>query len=700
MKQLLNSFSTGEISLREIAKPNINNNQILIKNHYSAISVGTEKMLVDFGKANYFQKAKQQPEKVKQVIDKVKTDGLTTTYNAVKSKLDQPIPLGYSSVGEVIEVGENCTEYKVGDLVISNGSHSEIVAVNKNLVAKVPDGVSLENAAFTVISSIPLQGIRLLNPEIGDVVVVIGLGLMGLIASQILIANGCTVIGTDMDPNKIEIAKSYGVDAVNVGSGIDIVKYVHEKTGNFGADKILITASTKSNDPITQSAKMVRQRGKIVLVGVVGLDLDRNLFYEKEITFQVSSSYGPGRYDKNYEEQAIDYPYGFVRWTQNRNFQAILELIKNNKLNLDNLITHRVDFNDATNAYNDLSSNSNVIGAIFKYNHETVNLSDTVKNSINNKNVNAYQSAIIGVIGAGNFTNQTLLPKIDKKFRLKKIASHGGLTASNVSLKHGIEESTSNSETIFSDSEINTVVVTTRHDTHFNFVKKAIESGKSVFVEKPLALTMDELDELDSIASNHHIMVGFNRRYSPLILKMKELLKSTVAPKNINITVNAGSIPKNHWTQDKNIGGGRLIGEACHFIDLAFYIAESKIIDSYVLSMDDNEEKYDTFTIILKFENGSIATINYFANGSKSYPKENIKVTCEEKILEIDNFKTLKGYGFSDFKSLKNRNQDKGHATCINKFLESVSSNKPLISFEDLMSVSRLSVKLDEEMRR
>ena len=243
-------------------------------------------------------------------------------------------------------------------------------------------------------------------------------------------------------------------------------------------------------------------------------------------------------------------------------------------------------------------------------------------------------------------------------------------------------------------------MVTTRHDTHFNFVKKAIESGKSVFVEKPLALTMDELDELDSIASNHHIMVGFNRRYSPLILKMKELLKSTVAPKNINITVNAGSIPKNHWTQDKNIGGGRLIGEACHFIDLAFYIAESKIIDSYVLSMDDNEEKYDTFTIILKFENGSIATINYFANGSKSYPKENIKVTCEEKILEIDNFKTLKGYGFSDFKSLKNRNQDKGHATCINKFLESVSSNKPLISFEDLMSVSRLSVKLDEEMRR
>lgn len=697
MKQLLNSFGDGTISIKDISRPSVPSNGVLIKNHYSAVSVGTERMLVDFGKANYLQKARQQPEKVKEVINKVKTDGLNTTYNAVKSKLDQPIPLGYSSCGEVIEVGEHCKDFEVGDLVISNGAHAEIVAVNKNLVAKVPDGVSLEEAAFTVISSIPLQGVRLLKAEIGETVVVTGLGLMGLIASQILLSNGCNVIATDFDQNKIEIAKSYGVDAVNAKEGIDLVEYVKSKTNNHGADKVLITASTKSNDPIMQAANMTRKRGKIVLVGVVGLDIDRTPFYEKEITFQVSSSYGPGRYDDDYEVKGIDYPYGYVRWTENRNFQAILNLIRTGRLSFDNLITHKFKFEDADKAYEELSNTGNVIGGLFEYDYKNVNEDDVV--TLSKTKVSSKGNAVIGMIGAGNYTNQTLLPKINDEFKLKTLVSATGLSSSIVGKKHGFELATTNVEKVMKDEEINTVVITTRHNTHFEYVKEALENDKAVFVEKPLALTHEELDELEGLYNNQHIMVGFNRRFSPLVIKMQELLKSTISPKSIMININAGKIPANHWTQDPVVGGGRLIGEACHFIDLARAISGSKIVDSQIVSMNDREETLDTFSILLKFEDGSIANINYYANGSKAYPKEHIQVNCEGKILEIDNFKVLKGYGFSKFNKMKSPKQDKGHKDCINGFLNSTKGNVPLIPFDELMEVSRISISLDKAIR-
>lgn len=697
MKQLLNSFGDGTISVQEISKPNVPENGVLIKNYHSAVSVGTERMLVDFGKANYIQKARQQPEKVKEVINKVKTDGLNTTYNAVKSKLDQPIPLGYSSCGEVIEVGGNCKNFEVGDLVISNGAHAEIVAVNKNLVAKIPEGVSSEEAAFTVISSIPLQGVRLLEVEIGETVVVTGLGLMGLIASQILLSSGCNVIATDFDQNKVEIAKSYGVDAVNAKDGIDIVEYVKDKTNNHGADKVLITASTKSNDPIMQAANMTRKRGKIVLVGVVGLDIDRTPFYEKEITFQVSSSYGPGRYDDDYEIKGNDYPYGYVRWTENRNFQAILDLIRTGRLSFDSLITHKFKFEDADKAYEELSNTGNVIGGLFEYDYEDVNEDDVVE--LSRTIVSSKGNAVIGMIGAGNYTNQTLLPKINNEFKLKTIVSATGLSSSVVGKKHGFELATTNVEKVMTDDEINAVVITTRHNTHFEYVKEALENNKAVFVEKPLALTHEELDELEGLYNNQHIMVGFNRRFSPLVKKMQELLKSTVSPKSIMININAGKIPANHWTQDPVVGGGRLIGEACHFIDLARFISGSKIIDSQIVSMNDREETLDTFSIILKFEDGSIANINYYANGNKAYPKEHIQVNCEGKILEIDNFKVLKGYGFSKFSKMKSPKQDKGHKDCINDFLNSIKSNTPLIPFEELMEVSRVSIVLDQSIR-
>ena len=697
MKQLLNSFGDGSITLEKIAKPKVPKNGVLIKNHYSAISVGTERMLVDFGKANYLQKARQQPEKVKEVINKVKTDGINTAYNAVKSKLNQPIPLGYSSAGEVIEVGVDCEGFKVGDLVISNGSHSEIVAVNKNLATKIPEGVSLEEAAFTVISSIPLQGVRLLDAEIGDTVVVMGLGLMGLIASQLLIANGCNVIGTDYDQKKVDIAKDYGVDAFSIKDGLDIVEYVKGKTDNQGADKVLITASTKSNQPIIQAANMTRKRGKIVLVGVIGLELDRTPFYEKEITFQVSSSYGPGRYDEQYETKGIDYPYGHVRWTENRNFQAILNLIKTGRLSFKELITHKFKFENADKAYEQLSNSGDVIGGLFEYNYNHVDEDDII--SFSKTTVVSQDSVVIGMIGAGNYTSQTLLPKISNDFKLKTLASETGLSSSIVGNKHGFEFATTNVERIMKDEEINTVIITTRHNTHYEYVKEALLNDKAVFVEKPLALTHTELDELESLYKHQHIMVGFNRRFSPLVIKMQELLKSTVSPKSIIINVNAGKIPSNHWIQDPKVGGGRLIGEACHFIDLARYISGSRIINSNIVSMKDREETLDTFSILLKFEDGSIANINYYSNGSKAYPKEYIQVNAEGKILEINNFKELKGYGFSNFKKMKSSKQDKGHKACINGFLNSTRGNNPMIPFEELMEVSRISISLDQSIR-
>lgn len=698
MKQLLNSFGDGNITLENVAKPNVPKNGVLIKNYYSAISVGTERMLVDFGKANYFQKAKQQPEKVKEVLNKIKTDGMHTTYNAVKTKLNHPIPLGYSACGEIIEVGESCEGFEVGDMVISNGSHAEIVAVNKNLVCKVPEGVSYEDAAFTVISSIPLQGIRLLDVEIGETVVVIGLGLMGLIASQILIANGCNVIASDFDKEKVDIAKSYGVDAIDASEGINFVEYVKSKTSNYGADKVLITASTSSNQPITDAANMTRQRGKIVLVGVVGLNIDRKPFYDKEITFQVSSSYGPGRYDNQYEVQGIDYPYGHVRWTENRNFQAILNLIKNNSLSFDNLVTHKFKFEEAAQTYDELSKTGKVIGGLFNY--DIKNIDDSNFIALSDPSAKSNSEATIGIIGAGNYTNQTLLPKIGSKYRLKTIVSTGGLSSSIVGKKHGFENAATDVNQVMLDDDINTLIITTRHDTHASYVIKGLQNNKSIFVEKPLALTHQELDEIEKVYTNQHLMVGFNRRFSPFIEKMKNLLSSSVSPKVINMNINAGILPADHWTQDRFIGGGRLIGEACHFIDLAKYIAGSTIIDSKIISMDDRHKTYDSFSILLKFENGSISNINYYANGDKSYPKENIQVTTEGKILELDNFKTLRGYGFKKFKKYTLKKQNKGHAACINTFLESIKSKQALIPFEDILEVSRISIDLDNEIRK
>lgn len=695
MYQLLQSLKTGETIIEDIPTPVVGKGQLLIKSQCSVVSAGTERTLVDFGKSNYLQKARQQPEKVREVLNKIKTDGLQPTIEAVRTKLDDPITLGYSNAGVVLEVGKGVKNFKVGDRVISNGPHAEYVRVPENLCAKIPDNVDFEKASFTVISSIGLQGIRLAKPTLGETFVVIGLGLVGQLTVQLLKAHGCNVIATDLDENKVNIAKQFGVDAINVSEGVNPIEYVDTITKGRGADGVIVTASTASSDPVSQAANMSRKRGRIIMVGVTGLELNRTEFYEKELTFQVSCSYGPGRYDSEYEDKGHDYPISYVRWTEQRNFEAVLNIMSQGKLDIQSLITKKFNFRDAPKAYKTLSNDKNAIGLILQYpKRETSVIDRTIE--LKKANVQKTNLINLGIIGAGNYTNRTLLPAIknSNNINLKTIVSSGGINGFHVGKRFHFEKTTTDSAEVFLDSEINSVIVTTRHDTHAQYVKKAIQARKHVFVEKPLCLTYEELDELKSLDyTDQLLMVGFNRRFSPHITKMKELLGTTTKPKTMVMVVNAGFIPADHWTQDPEIGGGRIIGEACHFIDLLRFIADSPISNVQAVTINDPSENIneDNSSITLTFEDGSIGTIHYFANGHKSFPKERLEVFVEGKILSLDNFKVMRGYGWPNFKRMRCR-QDKGHENGLKAFIEGIESGQAPIALDEVFEVTKASL--------
>ena len=692
MNQITQNLNDGKTSLAQVPMPLCNSRSVLIQTTHTLISLGTEKMLVDFGKGSFIQKAKQQPDKVKEVIAKVKTDGLAPTIAAVKNKLEQPIPLGYCNVGTVIEVGRDVTEFKVGDRVASNGPHAEYVSVPKNLVAKIPDGVSDEEAAFTVIGSIGLQGIRLVNPTLGETVVVVGLGLIGLITAQLLKANGCNVIGFDFDQSKVDLANSYGIDAVNPGKGVKQVEYVLDKTNQVGCDAVIITASNPSNEIISQSAQMSRKRGRIVLVGVIGLDIKRSDFYEKELSFQVSCSYGPGRYDSNYEEGGNDYPLPYVRWTEKRNFEAVLNALSNGTLDVDTLITERVPFENYSEIYDNIGK-GNSIASLLVY--------DTDKKNEDPRNVKITQSKtyspgkpVLGVIGAGNFTGSTILPKLKTAgAQIKSIASSKGLSGSIQAKKHSIENSTTDYQGILNDSEINTVLVTTQHASHSMFVSEALASDKHVFVEKPLSTTWEGLKRVEEALhkSKGWVTVGFNRRFAPLALELKKRLSP--APMNIIATMNAGFIPPEVWVHDLKAGGGRIIGEACHFIDLCTYFTGSQVVEVCMNAMGpDAQANTDNASILLKYENGSNAVINYFSNGSKTYSKERIEVHQQNSTLVLDNWRKLTGFGVQGLKSKKSK-QDKGHFNQFKQLLESVEkASGPTIPWEEVLNTSKATL--------
>ena len=690
MKQIIQNLKNGSTTLEEVPVPNIKPGTVLIKTTHSLVSLGTERMLVEFGKANLIQKARQQPDKVKMVLEKIKTDGLQSTINSVKNKLDQPLPLGYCNVGIVKEVGSSVSEFKVGDRVASNGPHAEYVCIPKNLVARVPDNVTNEQAAFMVVGSIGLQGIRLLNPSIGETVVVVGLGLIGLITADILKSNGCNVVGFDFDSGKVELAKNRGIVAINPGDGTDQLKFVESYTNGIGADGIIITASSKSNDIISQSAAMCRKRGRIILVGVVGLDISRADFYEKEITFQVSCSYGAGRYDYNYEQKGHDYPIGYVRWTEKRNFEAILSLISNNQINVDSLITDRASIDDYISIYGNID-NPKSIASIFIYNNNP-----DLKNSIKivDKSFDG-KKGVIGIIGSGNFTKSTILPNLKKlSANISYIASSEGLSSTTLAKKYQICNSTTDYKQILKDNNVNLVFITTRHNSHAKMVLEVMKSGKDVFVEKPLALKEQDLEKIieDYNKMDVNLLVGFNRRFAPLSKKMKSVLGSSKIPVNIIATMNAGYISSNSWVHNMEVGGGRILGEACHYIDMCIFLSGSKIIKVCMNSLGINpKENTDNVSILLKHENGSNSVINYFSNGSKSYSKERIEVFSQERILVMDNWRRLYGYGFKNFSKARSR-QDKGHFNQFEALInQQIHGGIPIIPFHEIVNTSKAS---------
>lgn len=690
MKQIIQSFKTGETILEEVPVPVVRRGCLLIKTTRSLVSLGTERMLVEFGKSNYLQKARQQPDKVKQVLDKVKTDGLLPTINSVFNKLGEPIPLGYCNVGVVVAVGEGVSGIEVGDRVASNGPHADFVCVPKNLVAHIPDNVSDEEAAFTVVGSIGLQGIRLLNPTLGETVVVIGMGLIGLLSAQLLKANGCRVIGTDLDEGKLALAAKWGITTFNSGSG-DVVKFVEEQTGGIGADGVVITASAHTDTIISQAAKMSRKRGKIVLVGVIGLNISRAEFYEKELTFQVSCSYGPGRYDNDYENKGIDYPLPFVRWTEKRNFEAVLQAISSGGITVKEMITERVPLESYKEIYDNLGNHGS-IASIIEYNGVDSALvgSNTV---VLNSNSFSGSKGVVGVIGAGNFTKMTMLPALKGSgASFKYIASQGGLSGTTLAKKFGFSHSTTNYKDILADGDVDLIMITTRHDLHAGMVVEALNAGKNVFVEKPLALNDDELSLITDAynKSGKSLTVGFNRRFSPHITKIKSLVGDSQM--NVIATMNAGFIPANVWVHDMKVGGGRIIGEACHYIDLISYLTGSHVKSVCMNAMGSNpEENTDNASILLRYENGSTGVINYFANGSKAYSKERVEVFSQERTLIMDNFRETRGYGVKGFSKLKT-SMDKGHKNQFHKLINAEKTGGPaLIPFDSIVNTTRAS---------
>lgn len=709
MKQILQNLSSGVTTIVDVPVPVLGRKQVMIRASKSLISIGTERMLVEFGRANLIDKARQQPEKVKMVLEKVGVDGVAATYDAVKSKLDQPIPLGYSHVGVVERCGADVTRFKVGDRVVSNGNHASVVVVPENLVAKIPDEVSDDSASFTVVSAIALQGIRLVNPALGECFVVIGLGVIGLITVQLLRANGCRVLGIDFDEEKLRLAESYGAETLSLAEGQDAVLAGMAFSRGAGVDGVIITASTKSNDPVTQAARMCRKRGRIVLVGVVGLELNRADFYEKELTFQVSCSYGPGRYDPTYEEQGHDYPLGFVRWTENRNFEAILDMMAASRVDVRSLITNRFDFTDAVEAYQLVSTDKSAIGIVLDYESEAGKV-DLLERTVHIGKVRTTSSkaeCVCGFIGAGNYASRVLMPAFSKAGAVMAcVASQGGVSAAHHGKKHGFARVTSDAQSILTDDEINTVVIATRHNSHAEYVVKALEAGKHVFVEKPLALTLEDLQRIDTVyqaipeASRPKLMVGFNRRFAPHVVTVKELLQPIKQPKAFIFTMNAGYIPSDSWVQDEAVGGGRIVGEACHHIDLMRFLAGSPIADVQAMFMGAHpliETNTDKAVINLKFEDGSFGSIHYLANGGKVFPKERIEVFADDTVLQINNFLSLKKYAANKGFNKRSLRQDKGVTHCVKSFVESCrSGGESPITYEEILEVSEYSIKATE----
>ncbi len=698
MYQLTQKLKSGEMTIQELPFPQCGPGKVLVRNHYSLISAGTEGSTVKTARASLISKAKERPQQVRLALEVLRKQGPVQTYRAVMKKLDAYSPLGYSSSGQVIEVGEGVEEFTVGDLVACGGAgyanHAEIVAVPVNLCVKLPAGADLKHAAYNTLGAIAMHGVRQADLRLGETCAVIGLGLIGQLACLMLRASGVRVVGVDVDTSAVETAVAHCVDLAIPRSAAGITDTIARFSGGLGVDAVIITAGTTSLDPINFAGEIARKKGRVVVVGAVPTGFDREpYYYRKELELRMSCSYGPGRYDSDYEEKGIDYPAAYVRWTEKRNMDAFQQLVHSGTINIDYLTTHEVSLDQATKAYDMIVNRSELfLGIVIRYD------TDKPVERMRVKIRPAQPAATIGIafIGAGNYAQGNLLPNLpkdDPEVVRRGVMTGGGTTSKRVAERFGFEFCTSNEEDIFENENVNTVFIATRHDSHGAYVQKALRAGKHVFVEKPLLLKFEELEairewyESNGKANVPALMVGFNRRFAPLARTLKRMLGNN--PMSMIYRVNAGSIPTDHWIHDSTIGGKRIIGEACHFIDFMTFLCDAIPVRVYASSLPDPQNLNDTVSIHMEFADGSIGTVCYFANGSKALDKEYIEVYQSGLTGIIHDFRELTLYGKGKPHRKKLFSQDKGQAAMIKTFISGLKNgNDAPISFEELYAVS------------
>jgi len=708
LKQVIQNYRTGKLELADVPYPACKSGGVIVRNIASAISVGTEKLMFSTAKKSLLKKALDRPDLVRKVINMAKTEGIAEAYRQAMNRLDDPVPLGYSCAGIVEEVGAGVLGIQKGDKVACFGSgyasHAEFVWVPKNLIVRIPDGLSFEEASFVGIGAISLHAIRMADVSIGERVAVIGLGLLGLIAVQILKSLNCKVLGVDINDSRLVLAKEFGCDSVvNASDRAAVIQAAKDISDGYGVDNVLVYASSGGKDSVSMYAEMARDRGKIVIPGVVDMEVPRKDFFEKELQLVVTRAAGPGIFDDDYELKGRDYPIGYIRWSEQRNMQAFLELVASGKVSVERLISHRFKFSEAENAYDLIvSGKEKVLGAFFQYgNSESNNNREkikVIKNLTIQKSKNKKQ-AFIGLIGAGLFTKTTLLPILSKieNVRLKWLATTTGVSANHNGRKFGIEKITTDYRNILSDEEVDAVMVLTRHNSHSKFVIEALDAGKHVYVEKPLAITLEQLKAIDEAHSRNpdrFIMVGFNRRFSPHATFIRKHFENVSGPFVVTCRVNAGYADKSSWVLDPESGGGRIVGEACHFIDLIEYLTGELPVSVSVETIDEKNGyfKSDNVVLTMKMNNGSIGTIIYYANGHKRFPREYVEISGNGMVGAIENFVSSKIFKGTKILKKKTLGVDRGHKTEMDEFIEACISARSSLTYKEIYLTSLASI--------
>jgi predicted dehydrogenase/threonine dehydrogenase-like Zn-dependent dehydrogenase len=703
VKQVLQNRKTGRPFVGEVPVPALQRGRVLVRTVASLISAGTERAAVELVSKGLMQEARQRPDLVKAVVAKVKNEGLLNTFASVRDKMAASQALGYSASGIVAAVAEDVSEFQVGDRVACAGvgyaSHAEVLSVPKNLCVHLPEGVSFESGAYGTLGAIALQGVRLAEPTLGESVVVIGLGLVGQLTVQLLKANGCRVFGLDLDESRVALALELGADKASVSSEAS-PKEIDAWTRGHGADAVLITAATDSNEPVELAARVSRLKGRVIVVGMTGMNIPRAPFFSRELKLVISMSYGPGRYDPEYEERGHDYPLGYVRWTEKRNIESFLELIGEQKINVERLTTHRFPIAEADRAYQLISGELREpnLGVVLNYDPEVevvrrISLGGPVRKS--------EKSIVLGVIGAGGYVPAMLLPHFKTEgVEFRAITTASGISAHDVGKRFGFAYAVSSADEVLDDADVNLIVVGTRHDLHAELARKALERNKHVFVEKPLALNDEQLDSVLRAAGNStgRLMVGFNRRFSPLAQRAKEFFEGRDTPLSMLYRVNAGRIPKDHWTQNADEGGGRIVGEVCHFIDLMQFFTGVPPVSVFAESIGAKSSKIvdaDSLFITLRFADGSSGAVAYLSEGDKGLPKERLEIFGAGRVFVLDDFRRATLYKDGREEQVVLKAQDKGQQAQVHEVCKGIAP----ISLGELEATTRATFRVLDSLR-